>query len=161
MRKNRELHCQKTWHRLRERVRDERGNQIASHIMVQTLVLIVILALLQLAYSFHVRATVIDVTAQAARRGALLGATPAEVEARTRQLLAQSAGAHQDAQVEVKILPLTGAEQNPDQIADLLSVKVTTRLPVLVKFGPQSGLSFESHQIRLRPRPPVNPKAGG
>ncbi|MDY5600378.1 ABC transporter [Schaalia hyovaginalis] len=109
-------------------LRSEEGSEVVSHALVQVIVLIVVLALLQLAFALHTRNMAIAAAGEGARRGGLLGGSQAEAVERTRVLFADLAGAH-DARISAERKGVDGAE--------VLVVTVTTRIPILVSWGPQ------------------------
>lgn len=122
---------------------DERGNAIASHVMVQALVVFVFLALMQLAYALYVRNTVLDIASQSARRGALIGGSDAEAAARARQLLAQYLSPSYPATVTVHRQPM----QLGDGHGQLITVSVTAQLPVLGPLGPRAGINVSGRAL--------------
>lgn len=109
-------------------LRSEEGSEVVSFALVQIMVLTVVLALLQLAFALHTRNMAIAAAGEGARRGGLLGGSDAEAVERTRALCADVVGAH-DAQVRADRREVDGAE--------VLVVTVTTRIPILVSWGPQ------------------------
>lgn len=99
-----------------------------SHALVQLIVLIVVLALLQLAFALHTRNMAIAAAGEGARRGGLYGGSQVEALEWTRMLFADLAGAH-DAEVSAEHKTVNGVE--------VFVVMVRTRIPLLVSWGPQ------------------------
>ena len=77
----------------------EEGSEVASTVLVQTLVVLVVLALVQLAFALHVRSLTVSAASEGARRGGLLGGDAAEAVARTNEVLATIAGGARDSEV--------------------------------------------------------------
>lgn len=76
----------------------EEGSEVASTVLVQTLVVLVVLALVQLAFALHVRSLTVSAASEGARRGGLLGGDAAEAVARTNEVLATIAGGARDSE---------------------------------------------------------------
>ncbi|MGE9807886.1 TadE family protein [Janibacter sp. G1551] len=68
----------------------ERGSAVAEFAMVAALLSVLFLGVLQVAFTLHVRNTLISCAAEGARYGARLGSSPAEGADRTRELIAAS-----------------------------------------------------------------------
>ena len=84
----------------------EEGSEVASTVLVQTLVVLVVLALVQLAFALHVRSLTVSAASEGARRGGLLGGDAAEAVARTNEVLATIAGGARDSEVVTVRAPL-------------------------------------------------------
>lgn len=107
--------------------RGEEGSEVVSHVLVQALVLLVVLALLQLAFALHTRNMAIAAVGEGARRGALLGAGEADAVERTQTLL--------DSLIGVRHREVT-ALREPRGAREVLVVTVRTDLPLLLDLGP-------------------------
>lgn len=108
--------------------RGESGSEVVSHVLVQFLVLVVVLALLQLGFALHTRNMAIAAASEGARRGALLEAVESDAIARTDELLTAFAGSH-DREITTERRAIGGRE--------VLVVTVTMELPVVARFGPR------------------------
>lgn len=107
----------------------ERGSQVASTVLVQGLVVLVVLALVQLAFALHVRTMSVSAASEGARRGGLLGGNEAEARARTAEILDSLVGTGRDRQIDV------GRERESG--VDVFVVTVRTRLPLVGGLGPR------------------------
>ena len=107
----------------------EEGSEVASTILVQTLVVLVVLALVQLAFALHVRSLTVSAASEGARRGGLLGGDAAEAVARTNEVLATIAGGARDSEVTTSYEEVDGR--------GVLVVTVRARLPLLLGMGPR------------------------
>lgn len=104
--------------------------------LVAPLVLLVALAVLQLALALHARATLTAAAAEGARVAALSGAGPAEGVRRTRSVLAGNLAGDLVTDVTASRDTLDGAP--------ILTVRVAARLPLLGLFGP-AAMVVEGH----------------
>lgn len=120
-------------HRLRG---DECGSQIVSHTLVQALVIIVVLALLQLGFALHARNMAIDAASEGARRASLAGATHADGLERARSLLEASLVTDRHERITVVDEARNGLP--------VVTVEITTRLPVLGPLGPARALTVRA-----------------
>ncbi|MDO5728208.1 MAG: TadE/TadG family type IV pilus assembly protein [Actinomycetaceae bacterium] len=99
---------------------------------MQSLVVVVILALLQLGFALHTRNMAIDAASEAARRVSLVGATHRDGIERARALLDASVVTDPYRQIHVT-----------EEIRDgfpVVTVEIQTRLPVLGPLGPARAL---------------------
>lgn len=108
--------------------------------MVGGLVLLLAVALLQLALGLYVRNVLVDAAGDGARRGALLGATPADAVARTRAL------------VDLTLAPGYAGEVTASRIVRdgtaLVRVEVAAPLPVIGLIGPAGTLRVAGHAVQ-------------
>ncbi|GAA1512115.1 Flp pilus assembly protein TadG [Agromyces terreus] len=118
-------------------MRDERGSAIAEFTLVGVLLVVLALAVVQLALALHVRNTLLDAAAEGARFAALAGASPAEGAERTRDLIAAAISSTYAEDV-------TGATAS---IGGVPGVEITVRatLPVIGLIGVANGLEVEGH----------------
>lgn len=117
----------------------DRGSAVVEFALVAPLLLLLALAVLQVALAMHVRATLTSAVAEGARAAALAGADPAAGVRRTRTLLAQNlAGSVVD--------DVTAQRGVVDGLA-VMTVRVTAVLPMVGLLGPQA-LTVEGHALR-------------
>mgnify|MGYP000848267369 CR=1 FL=1 len=117
----------------------DRGSAVVEFALVAPLLLLLALAVLQVALAMHVRATLTSAAAEGARAAALAGADPAAGVRRTRTLLAQNlAGSVVD--------DVTAQRGVVDGLA-VMTVRVTAVLPMVGLLGPQA-LTVEGHALR-------------
>lgn len=107
----------------------EEGSEVASTVLVQTLVVLVVLALVQLAFALHVRSLTVSAASEGARRGGLLGGDAAEAVARTNEVLATIVGGARDSEVTISYEEVGGRS--------VLVVTVRAPLPLLLGMGPR------------------------
>ena len=117
----------------------ERGSAPVDFVLTSILVVIVVLALLQLALGLHVRNVLTDAAGEGARRAALVGGT--EAEARDR-VLALSDAALRDGYVESATVTRTQADG-----VGLVEVEITAPLPLLGLLGPAGTLTVTGHAV--------------
>lgn len=129
------------------RWRSEDGSAVVGHVLVQSLVVLVVIVLLQVAYASHVRAVALDAAAQGARRVALVGGTEAEGVARVKELVSTSRFASFRTTATVEYLPGPLAQGRQYQIVQM---RVTMPLPLLGILGPQEALSVTGRCLRYR-----------
>ncbi len=109
-------------------VRSARGSQTVEWVLVTSLLTMLLLAVLQVAFALHIRVTLIDAAAEGARYAGLRDATVAEATEQTRSLInaAVAEGYANDISVErgtheasVRVrapLPLIGPIGIPDVV---------------------------------------------
>lgn len=108
--------------------RDDRGSAVAEFALVTPLLLLVALAVLQLALALHVRTAVTSAAAEGARGAALAGSDLRIGENRTRDLLATSlAGA--------AVHSVVGSIRMVEGVP-MVEMSVTADLPLIGFFGP-------------------------
>jgi hypothetical protein len=90
---------------------------------------LVVLALVQLAFALHVRSLTVSAASEGARRGGLLGGDAAEAVARTNEVLATIAGGARDSEVTTSYEEVGGRS--------VLVVTVRAPLPLLLGMGPR------------------------
>src|SRR5699024_12184782 len=78
------------WARSRVNIHGERGSAVAELIMVSGLLVLLVLAVFQLAFALHVRVTLIDCAGEGARAAAVIGSDVEVGAARTRALIARA-----------------------------------------------------------------------
>lgn len=124
---------------LRRLRRDESGSAVVDFALVSVLVVAVVVAVLQLALSLHVRNVLIDVAGEGARRAALVGGTPAEAEARVRMLAGAALAEDYVGEVTVTRVQRAGLP--------VVEVAVSAPVPVLGLLGPEGSLRVTGHAL--------------
>ena len=117
----------------------QEGSQVASHAMVQALVVIVVLALLQLAFALHTRNLAISAAGEGARRAAVVGGDASEAIWRTSELIDDSLGPSRPRDIEVSSQVVAGRET--------IVVTVRTSMPVLLAWGPSGSLVVRGRSV--------------
>ncbi len=107
--------------------------------MVTALVLVLVVAVLQLALALYVRNVLVDAAGEGARYGALLGATDADAVARTRDLV--------DLTLADGYVRRVTAERITRDGTTLVRVSVEAPLPVIGLVGPSRGLRVDGHAV--------------
>jgi hypothetical protein len=108
-------------------------------VLVSVLVVAIVVALIQLVLALHVRNTLIDSASEGARHAALLGSTPADGVARTRELIGLTLSPGYARDVSARVVP--------DGAGDVIEVVVTAPLPVLGLLGPTGVVTVEGHAV--------------
>lgn len=117
----------------------ERGSAIVDFVLVGALVVLLFVALLQLALALHVRNVLIDSAAEGARYGALDGNHADDAVSRTEDLIV--AALHPRFAQEVSAALVHGPA------GDILTVTVRAPLPLVWLFGPSNVLHLEGRAI--------------
>lgn len=126
---------------LRRRLREDQGSAVAEFALVAPLVLLVALAVLQLALALHVRSTLTAAAAEGARAGALAHSGPVAAEERTRAILGAALGGGAATEVQAQRTLLEGVP--------VIRVRITARLPLVGMLGP-TAMTLEGHAIAER-----------
>jgi len=123
--------------------KDDRGSAVVEFVLVSVLVVIVVLALLQVAIALYVRNTLMAAAAEGARFGAAYGRTPDDAALHTQRL------------IETTLPPeyADGVAAGTENVAGVPTVVVEVRaaLPVLAWFGPDDGIRVRAHAMRESP----------
>lgn len=106
--------------------------------LVAPLVLLIGLAVLQVALALHVRATLTSAAAEGARAAALAGSDPAAGVRRARQLLAQN--------IAQSVVTNVTATRISEQGVPMMAVRIQARLPLVGLLGPTS-LTVVGHAL--------------
>ena len=121
----------------------ERGAAVVDFVLVGALLSLIFVGLVQLAVVLHVRNTLIDCAADAARYGALADRTPADGVARARTLITQdlSDGYARD------------VHAGREQVAglDTVVIRVRAPLPLVGLLGVGRVLEVSGHAVQERP----------
>ncbi|WP_306232056.1 TadE family protein [Agrococcus beijingensis] len=110
------------------RLADERGSAVAEFTMVAGLLVMLVLSVMQLSLSLHVRATLADAAAEGARHASLIGADASAGIARTRELISTAVGPDYAQQVSASSAVVAGLET--------IEIRVAAPLPVFGLIGP-------------------------
>ena len=121
------------------RLRGDRGSAALEFALVAPLVLLVGLAVVQLALALHVRSTLTAAAAEGARRGALADSGPREAERTTRAVLASTLAAGVVEDVSASTTSIQGLP--------VVDVRVRARLPLLGLLG-STALVVDGHALR-------------
>ena len=125
--------------------RDDSGSAIVEFLLVGVLLVALTAGLVQLALALHLRNTLADAASEGARQASLVGATPQDGVALTRNLIRVAVGEAVDAEVV--------ARREIWQGTPTVAVEVTAPLPLLGLFGPP-------HALRVMGRAPVETLGG-
>lgn len=120
--------------------KSESGSEVVSHALVQLLVLILVTAILQLGFALYIRNVALDAASEGARYQALQGATPTQTYTRVQGLLDGGLGAG-ESQVSISEHSVGDRQQ--------VTVRITTRLPILGPWGLPNALKVEASAWRL------------
>lgn len=125
--------------RLRPREHNESGSAVVDFVMVGALVIIVFVALLQVALGVYARNVLTDAAGDGARRAALVGGT--EVEARQRVQVLTDAALRRGYVDTVTVSRVSSGDLR------IVEVTVTAPFPVLGLLGPGGTLRVTGHAI--------------
>ncbi|MDM7856635.1 TadE/TadG family type IV pilus assembly protein [Cellulomonas alba] len=115
----------------------DRGSAVVDFVLVGGLLVLLFVAVLQLALVLHVRNELIDSAAQGARYGALAGHGPQDGAARTRELVSAELSARYAADVSAQ-------RQDAGGVA-LVDVQIAAPLPIVGLLGPSGRLVVHGH----------------
>ncbi|AOZ72329.1 hypothetical protein BK816_02625 [Boudabousia tangfeifanii] len=121
----------------------ESGSAVISHVLVQALVVLVVLALLQLGYGLHTRNTALVAAQTAARRVSLVGATKVEGQKVAEKIVAQALPHGIPPVVEVKIRPQGAGRMR------LIEVMVELPVPLIGPWGIGHQIKVKSHYLQV------------
>jgi Flp pilus assembly protein TadG len=121
------------------RVLDDRGSAVVEFALVTPLILLLALAVLQVALALHVRATLTSAAAEGARAAALAGADPQAGVRRARDLLAQN--------VAGSIVTSVTAERTLVAGLRVIAVRIDATLPLVGLLGP-SDMTVVGHALQ-------------
>ena len=118
------------------------GSAAVDFALVGGLLTLVFMSVVQLGLLLHVRSTLVDCTAEAARAAARAGRSPSDGEARLRELLAADLGTRYAARTRV-----TGAERTTVGDVEVVTLTVSAPAPVVGLAGPSRGLTVTAHAV--------------
>lgn len=124
-------------HCMLRQLRESRGSAPVEFVLTGTLLTLLVLSVLQLALSLHVRNTVIDAASEGARHAALADRSLADGVARTRELITTALGPAY----------ATDVSATTDSRLGRATAIVTVRapLPLLGLAGPDHALEVHGH----------------
>jgi hypothetical protein len=115
----------------------DRGSAVVDFVLVGGLLVLLFVAVLQLALALHVRNVLIDSAAQGARYGALAGHDAQDGAARTRELVTAELSSSYADHVSVDRVEVGGLA--------LVDVRVAAPLPLVGLLGPAGHLVVHGH----------------
>ncbi|MGN6300836.1 MAG: TadE family protein [Angustibacter sp.] len=118
------------------------GSAAVDFALVGGLLTMVFMSVVQLGLALHVRATLVDCVAEAARAGALSGRSPSDSGSRLRQLVAAELGAGYASRVRV-----AAAERTTVGEVEVVTVTVSAPAPVVGLAGPSGRLTVTAHAL--------------
>lgn len=118
------------------------GSAAVDFALVGGLLTIVFMSVVQLGLLLHVRSTLVDCTAEAARAGALAGRSPSDSLVQLRQLLAAELGPGYAARARV-----ADAERTTVGGVEVMTLTVSAPAPVVGLAGPSRGLVVTAHAV--------------
>ena len=121
------------------RKHNESGSAVVDFVMVGALVIVVFVALLQVALGVYARNVLTDAAGDSARRAALVGGTEAEARQRVQVLT--------DAALRRGYVDTVTVSRVPSGDLRIVEVTVTAPFPVLGLFGPGGTLRVTGHAI--------------
>ena len=119
------------------------GSAVVDFVLVGALTTVLFAAVLQLALTLHVRATLVDCAAEGARYAALADRTPEQGAQRTRDLITVSLAPRYAEQVTAEPAVIGGL--------DVVRVRVVAPLPVVGLLGPPGSLTVQGHALAEGP----------
>lgn len=131
----------------------EEGSEVVSNLLVGMLVVAVVLGLMQLAFTVHVRNTLTDAAGEGARLAALSESSAAEGRQRTRELVSTALSPRFAQKVEVTELAAE-PKLGPDFAgASLIQVRVEAPVPILGFFSFGATQEVVGHALAEEKRP--------
>lgn len=121
---------------------DESGSAVVDFVLVGALLMVILLAIIQLALVLHVRNTVVDAASSGAWYGSLADRGPQDAQARTQKLIADSLSPDYARDVAVTEEDFNGVRT--------LKVTVRTPFPVIGLIGPNSTMEISGHAALQR-----------
>lgn len=116
---------------------DDRGSAPAEFVMVSGLLVVLTVAVLQLALTLHVRTTLIDAASEGARYAALADSDLDGGMQRTRDLIAMAVGSSYAENVSADVVDRGGAP--------VVEMHVDAPLPVIGLLGVDIGMEVTAH----------------
>ncbi|UYG15809.1 pilus assembly protein [Brachybacterium huguangmaarense] len=118
------------------RLRSERGSAVVEFPLIAVLILLIALAIIQAALIMYARNALTDAAVQGAHHASLVGNSPADGAARTRQLVDERFGSAYD-------VTATAREDETGRI----TVEVTAAIPLVGLLGPSGTLVVDGHAV--------------
>ena len=119
--------------------RSERGSALVDFLLVSVLLTALVLGVVQLALTLHVRTTLIDSAAEGARYAALDGSSLDDGAARTRWLIDSALPAAYAEHVQVARADYRGVQ--------VVEVQVSAPIPVLGLLGPSGVIDVTGRAV--------------
>lgn len=119
--------------------RRDAGSAVVDFVLVSTLVVLVVLALLQLAFALMVRNTLVAAATEGARFGALHGSAPQDGALHASRLIDMTLPGSYSENVSA------GYERVGS--VDTVFVEVTAQLPLIAWWGPRQSLHERGHAV--------------
>ena len=126
-------------HRHRVITREESGSAVVDFVMVGALVIVVFVALLQVALGVYARNVLTDAAGDGARRAALVGGTEAEARRRVQTL--------SDAALRRGYVDTVTVSRVPSGDLTIVQVTVKAPFPVLGLLGPGGTLTVTGRAV--------------
>ncbi|WP_350278310.1 TadE/TadG family type IV pilus assembly protein [Kribbella sp. HUAS MG21] len=123
-----------------QRTRGERGSAVVEFVLVATILVPLFLGILQVGLFLYVRNTVTAAASEGAHYAAVLNRTPADGEARTRELIS---GVVTDG-----LIDSVSAEQIDLDGQPGIEVTVDAHMPPLGLWGPGISFTVEGHAVK-------------
>ena len=117
----------------------DRGSAVVEFALVAPLLLLLALAVIQVAFALHVRATLTAAASEGARAAALAGADPAAGARRARAVLAQNVAAS-------VVRGITARRATVDSLP-VMVVQIEATLPVVGLLGP-TAMTVVGHALQ-------------
>lgn len=125
---------------------DDAGSSVVEFTLVTTLVLVLFLGVLQLAFVLHTRNVLVSAAQEGARYAANADRTPADGVERTRQAIGDALGAGVRSRMTVTPLPVDRAGSVP-----VVGMQVRGPLPVIfLPAGPLT-ITVQGHALEEEP----------
>ncbi|MBS44162.1 MAG: pilus assembly protein TadE [Nocardioides sp.] len=128
---------------MRRPARGERGSAVVDFVLVLVVLVPLVLGIVQLALTMHVRNTLAAAAAEGARVAAARGATDADGAARTRDQISDAVSARYASDVSVRRTSAGGVAT--------VEVVVRAEVPALGLGGPGVPLRVEGHATAEQP----------
>lgn len=125
------------------RRRDERGAAVVDFVLVLAILVPLVLGVLQLALTLHVRNTLASAAAEGARYAAAQGRGPGDGEARTRAQIAGAVSGRFADDISVRRVVVGGVPT--------VEVVVRARVPALGLGGPGVDVEVAGHAVQELP----------
>lgn len=118
----------------------ERGSAVAEYAMVTVVLMVLVLALLQVAVALHVRNTLVQCAVEGARYGARADVDPSAAVPRAQELIRGFATESYAGGVSSQVTTVDGVE--------VVEVTVHAPLPVIGTLGPPGALTVQGRAYR-------------
>lgn len=120
-------------------VESDRGSAVVEFLLVSILVVVLVMAVLQLALALHVRNILIDSVGEGARYGALADSSPTAGVERARVLIAGALSHRYAENISYQIVDISGQS--------VLEMTASTPIPVVGLVGPTGSLTVKGRAV--------------